>query len=307
MPRSHDIKNDLSLLFVILVWGFNFPIIKIVLAVMHPHVMNLFRLWAAALALGGLHFWQQKKTGEAFFAPLRTHGWHLFGLGLVGYLFYQFCFIVGVDNTTAGSAALILSSSPLWTAVAGHFFRFDIIRPLAWLGLLTTLVGAVVIVVGGTKVIDFSDATFLGNMVMMLAAVFWGSYTAFSKPLTRQISPAGITFLGLLFALPVLTVLGVTYFDTVQWDRLNGWIWAAIIFSGSLSTGLTVVIWNSSVKYVGPAHTAVYGNLVPVIALFSGAWLLSEPITLTQIAGGVLILGGLFVMRRTRRRIASPV
>ncbi len=305
MPRSHDLKNDLSLLFVVLVWGFNFPIIKIVLEVMHPHAMNLFRLWAAALALGVLHFWNQKKAGETFFAPLRTHGWHLFGLGLVGYLFYQFCFIVGVANTTAGSAALILSSSPLWTAVVGHFFRFDIIRPLAWIGLLTTLAGAVVIVLGSTKAIDFGDTTFFGNMVMMLSAVFWGSYTAFSKPLTRRISPTGITFLGLLFALPALTALGIAYFDTVQWDRLNGWIWLAIIFSGSLSTGLTVAIWNRSVKNVGPSHTAVYGNLVPVIALFSGAWLLSEPIALAQIAGGVLILGGLFVMRRTRRRVLS--
>ncbi len=305
MPRSSDIKNDLALLFVILVWGFNFPIIKAVLALMHPHAMNVFRLWAAALALGALHYVYQKRAGEAFFAPLRTHGWRLFGLGLIGYLFYQFCFIVGVDNTTAGSAALIMASAPLWTAVFGHFLRFDTLRPLAWIGLLITFAGAVVIVVGGTKAIDFGDTTFFGNVVMTVAAVFWGAYTVLSKPLTRQLSPVAITFLGLLFALPFLTMLAIPYFDSVEWNRLNGWIWVAIIFSGSLSTGLTVVIWNNSVKNVGPSHTAVYGNLVPFVALFSGAWLLAEPILLAQLAGGVLILGGLFVMRRTRQKVLS--
>ena len=305
MARSADLKQDLSLVLVTLIWGFNFPIIKIVLEVMHPHAMNVFRLWAAALALGIVHYVYQKRAGASFFAPLRTHGWPLLGLGLVGYLFYQLAFIIGVNNTTAGSAALLLSSAPLWTAIFGNIFGFDALRPLAWLGLLAALAGAVVIVLGSTKTIDFSNATFFGNAVMLIAAIFWGAYTAFSKPLTRHITPAAITFLGLLYALPFLTGLGVFYFDTVEWDQLNGWIWLAIIFSGSLSTGLTVVVWNAAVKRVGPSQTAVYGNLVPVVALFSGAWLLGESITFVQIAGGLLILGGLFLMRRARRLVQA--
>ena len=302
MKRSSALKHEFALLFTVLVWGFNFPVLKAALAVMHPHAMNVFRLTVSALVLGGLYAAQQRKAGESFFAPLRRHGWPLFGMGLLGYFFYQFVFIVGIDKTTAGSAALIMASSPLWTAVIGRLFQFDFLRPAAWLGLMTTLVGAGVIVLGSTKEIDFTDDTFAGNAIIMAAAVLWGSYTAFNKPLSRRATPISISFLGLFFALPLLYALGLPYFDTVQWDGVNGWIWLAIVFSGGLSTGLVVVFWNSAVKHVGPSHTAAFGNLVPIIALFSGALFLGEQITLAQVAGGALILGGLFVMRRTRRK-----
>ncbi len=300
MPRSSDKKNDLALLFTVLVWGFNFPVLKAALAVMHPHAMNVFRLTVSALVLGGLYVAQQKKAGESLFAPLRTHGWPLFGMGLLGYLFYQFCFIVGINKTTAGSAALIMASSPLWTAVFGRLFQFDFLSRAAWLGLFTTLLGAVVIVLGSAQEIDFSNEAFLGNAIIVVGAVFWGAYTAFNKPLSRHVTPISISFLGLLFALPFLYALGLPYFNTVQWDGINGWIWLAIFFSGGLSTGIAVAFWNTAVKHVGPSHTAVFGNLVPVIALISGALFLNETITLAQLAGGLLILGGLVMVRRHR-------
>lgn len=300
MPRSSETKSDLALLFTVLVWGFNFPILKAALAVMPPHAMNVFRLSVSALALGGLYVAQQRKAGASFFAPFRTHGWPIFGMGLLGFLLYQYCFIVGIDKTTAGSAALIMASSPLWTAVFGHVFRFDFLRPAAWLGLLTTLMGAVIIVLGSAEEIDFSNAAFLGNVIIVAAAVFWGAYTAFNKPLSRHVTPVSISFLGLLVALPFLYALGLPYFDDVVWDGITVWIWLAIIFSGGLSTGIAVALWNTAVKQVGPSNTAAYGNLVPLIALFSSAVFLGERIALAQLAGGAFILGGLVIMRRHR-------
>ena len=301
MPRRTLSKTDLSLLLIVLVWGFNFPLLKAVLAVMHPHAMNVLRLWVSALVLGALYYRSQKRAGAALLAPLRARTLPILALGLLGYFVYQVAFIVGVDNTTAGSAALIMASAPLWTTLFSHFFRFDVLTPKSWGGLFVTLVGAVVVVAGSTKTIDFSNATFFGNVMMVGAALCWGAYTAFSKPLTRRIAPVAVTFLGLLVALPFLTALGLPYFAMVDWQAVSGWIWLAIIASGGLSTGLAVALWHEMVKRVGPSHTAAYGNLAPVVALFSGAWLLGEPILPAQLAGGALILGGLYVMRRTRR------
>lgn len=301
MAGSSDLKYDLALLGTVLVWGVNFAVIKAVLEVMSPHAMNLFRLTVSAVALGVLYAMQQRKTDEPFWAPARQFGGRLFALGLLGFLFYQLCFIIGVDHTTAGSAALIMASSPLWTAFIGHVAGFDRVPRAAWLGLFTTLVGAIVIVIGSSKAIDFSNDTFLGNALMMGAAVLWGAYTAFSKPVSRSATPVSISFLGLLFALPFLIALGIPELDTIVWKQVNYWVWIAILFSGGLSTGLAVAIWNAAIKAVGPSQTAVYGNLVPVIALISGYVLLGETITGVQITGGVLILGGLLLMRRSRQ------
>jgi drug/metabolite transporter (DMT)-like permease len=96
--------------------------------------------------------------------------------------------------------------------------------------------------------------------------------------------------------------IGVPYLDTVAWPAVDLWVWGAIIFSGGLSTGLAFAIWNTAVKNVGASNTAVYSNLVPFIALLGGALFLDEPVAWIQVVGGVLIIGGLFVMRQRRRR-----
>ncbi len=300
MPPRSTLKYDLALLFAVLVWGINFVVIKAALGVMHPHVLNALRFLVSALVLGALYVWRQRRAGDPLLAPLRRHGRVLFGLGMLGFFFYQLSFIIGADLTTAGNAALIMASAPLWTAVFGHFARLEELRGGAWMGLLATFAGAALIVVGGTRSIDFSDETFVGNLLMVGAALLWGAYTAFSRPMTRRVTPTAVTFLGLLMALPFLLALSVPYVGDVEWERVTGWIWVAIVFSGGLSIGLAVVIWNAAVKHVGPSQTAVYGNLVPVVALISGALFLNEHIGPAQIGGGALILGGLLLIRRFR-------
>ena len=92
-------------------------------------------------------------------------------------------------------------------------------------------------------------------------------------------------------------LLGLPHMDPVWQLELSGTTWFAIAFSGLLSTGLAYSLWNLGIRQVGPSHTAIYTNLVPVITLVSSMWLLGESVTLWQLSGGVLVLAGLVVMR----------
>jgi len=293
--RSSAYKHDVALLFVVLVWGVNFPILKAALAVMHPHVVNIFRFIVSAGVLGGIYAARNDTWSVGFLAPVRSHALQIITLGLLGYVFYQISFIVGVNNTTAGSAALIMAASPLWTAILSRIAGYERLGKRAWVGLIISLVGTGLVVAAGAKNIGGS---LFGNLLMLLASVLWGAYTAFNKSVVHDVSPTGATFFGILVALPFLVGIGIPYFDTVQWARVDLWVWVAIIFSGGLSTGLAVAIWNTAVKNVGASNTAVYGNLVPLVALIGGALLLDETITWVQISGGALIIGAM-------RRVAA--
>ncbi len=299
-------RHDLSLLIVVLIWGLNFPILKAVLGSMDPHALNLFRLWMAALALGLVHLAHQRKAGRPFFAPLRTHFWKLLVLGMTGFFLYQVCFIEGLEKTTAGNAALIIATAPIWTGVIASTLRIEIIRPTEWLGIGATIAGAAIIIGGGSEIVGFSADMQRGNLILVLASICFGTYTTLCKPLSRSVNPSGMALMALLLALPLLTAVGLARIDSVDWDAITGWHWAAIAYSGCLSTGITIAIWNNSVRVVGAAHTSVYANLVPVIALILGAVLLHEPVSVVQLAGGGLILGGLYFVRRQRLRRTLP-
>lgn len=294
-------QSDALLLFVVLVWGLNFPVVKAVLGIMHPHALNAFRFVFSALVLGGVYAYRRRRTGAPFFEPLRTAFWPIAGLGILGFVLYQFCFIVGLDHTTAGNAALIMASAPLWTAVTGVLFRLESLTRASWIGLFVIFAGAAVIVLGGGRRIDLSSSTFVGNLIMLGAAVFWGAYTAFSRPVLRTVSATGLTFLALLFGLPFLFGLAVPYLDEIRWEAVTGWTWLAIVFSGGLSTGLAVALWNQAINDVGASQTAAYGNLVPLAALGFSVLLLGEHVTIAQLVGGGLIIGGIVWMRNAQR------
>lgn len=295
------LKYELALLFDVLVWGINFPILKVALVAMHPFVVNLFRFIFSLLVLGALHAWTHWRNRTPFLEPLRTHRRAILLLGLLGYVIYQLAFIEGLELTSAGSAALIMASAPLWTAVISQLRGYDRLNRLSWIGLLLSLFGTAIVVIYSPRALDFSEEVLLGNLLMTGAAMAWGAYTALSQPFVHRMDPASLTFFGLLLAYPILALLGLFHLDAVVWSGVDATIWAALIFSGTLSTGLTIAFWNHAIRHVGPSHTAAFGNLVPVVALMTGALMLGEPITLAQLLGGVGIIGGLLLMRRARR------
>jgi drug/metabolite transporter (DMT)-like permease len=292
-------KNDIALLSVVLIWGVNFPVIKVPLEVMPPFAANVFRFTTSVLFLGAYYAAQ---AGGDLFAPMRTHGKRIVALGLLGHVAYQVCFITGVHWTTAGSAALIMAASPLWTAVASQLRGYERLPPAAWGGLLVSLAGTGLVVVAGA---NLAGGTLAGNLLMLAASVFWGLYTAFNIEVVKDVSPAGFAFLSILVALPVLVALGVPTFGAIEWSRVGFTEWAALIFSGGFSTGVAYIIWAAAVRNVGPSSTAVYANLVPFVALLGGMLLLGESITFAQVLGGVLIIGGLVALRRSRQHTTA--
>lgn len=294
-------RYDAALLLVVLVWGLNFPIIKEPLEVMHPFTVNLFRFIVSVLTLGGLWAAEARRRGLAFWAPVRAMPATILGLGLLGHVGYQVLFILGIARTSAGSAALILASAPIWTALVGHALKIDRMRLAGWLGVVGSFAGVVVVVVAGQGEIDFSGDVFLGNLLILVGSVLWALYTVFSRPaLDRGAAPLGLAFFTVLAAFPILIGLGAATVSDTLWAGVTGWTWAALVFSGGLSSGLAYYLWNIAVQHVGPSQTAVFGNLVPFVALVAALLLRGTPITLPQLLGGALIVGGLVVMRRGR-------
>jgi drug/metabolite transporter (DMT)-like permease len=295
-------RREAELILVVLVWGINFVVIKIVLEVMHPHVLNVFRLFSAAAVLGYIHYRRTGRSLSAFWKPFKTDPRAFIVLTFLGWVFYQMAFITGLDLTSAENAAIIMSSAPIWTALLVMIIGVERLSGLAWLGLAVSIIGTGTVITIGSEEISISSELMLGNGVMLLAAMMWGSYTAITRPLVKRHSPLALTVLALILALPFMVALAVPFWSEVNWPQVTGLYWIAIIFSGALSTGVAIVFWNNAVRTLGASHTAAFGNLVPLVALVSGYFILDDRILPAQIAGGSLIILGLVIMRYARRQ-----
>lgn len=279
-----------SALAVALIWGVNVPVMKAAIAGLHPFTFNALRLSCSVLVLGVAEGLARRDE-----RPPTPWGTVVF-LALLTSVAYQALFIGGIARTSAGHTGFIVASGPLWTALAGRLMGVERLSARAWGGLALAFVGTVLVVAVGRG----GGATLVGNLLVLGAMLAWAVGTVHSRATLERFPAGRLAFLTSLVALPGHWLIAAPHLGEATRAALDAPLWAAVLYSGGLSTGLAYILWNASVKSLGPARTSAFTNLVPLVALgVAWAWLGERP-TWDQIAGGALILIGLASWRSRR-------
>ncbi len=300
MPRFRY-ASEIGLLAVVLVWGVNFAIIKVPLEVAPPYTVNLLRFVVSLAVLGALHVRDTRRRGVAAWATFGVGPWSVVGLGILGILVYQAGFILGIDRVSSGMGALLIATSPAWTAVTAHVLKLERLLTLGWVGFGVSLAGVGLVIAGnpGAEAAEAFGGQASGVALMLAAAMAWGVYTTLSRPLlARGASPLGLTFWGIVVSFPGLVLLAAPELGSVDWGLFGAAEVWALLFSGGLSTGIAYAIWNTSVLEVGSSRTAAVSNLVPFIGVVAGVVIQDDRVTVLQMVGGALIIAGVVVVRR---------
>ena len=109
-----------------------------------------------------------------------------------------------------------------------------------------------------------------------------------------------------LIALPLHLMFAVGNYGSSLPALQSPSLWLIVLYSGALSTGLALPMWNFGVRHAGAAHAAIIQNVIPVIAA-AVAWLSrGESVSKAQLFGGTLIIGGLIIMRIGRIAVPLP-
>ena len=300
--ETPDRRAEFALCIVVLIWGLNIPTVKYALGFVDALFFNALRLIISAVCLGIVDRIEARRESNRpeipWFAVVR--------IGLVGSLFYQVAFIKGIHYTTAGNTALLLASIPVWTGIVAFLMNEERLAWREWCGLICAFLGTSVVTFDGSA--NFSQSHMRGNLLILTASILWAVGTILTRRAMTGISPNRLAFLMTIVMLPFHLAIGLPGTSAADLEATGVLFWAAVFFSGALSTGLGYSLWNFGVKRIGSSHAAVFQNMAPVIALTASWLMLAEPIRSSQILGGVMILGGLFVMRASRRNSArSPI
>ncbi|MFP8489523.1 DMT family transporter [Gracilimonas sp. Q87] len=284
---------DLSLILVAIIWALNFSIVKVSLSEIDPYSFNVLRfIFATSL----LSYFARKKGYSL--KVKREHFWKLVGIGIIGNLFYQLFFIIGINYTYAANAAVMLGTIPIWVALLSQFFTDEKLTIFKALGVLFAFAGVALIIVGGQDNISFESETFLGNVITLTAAFCWGIYTILSRKYLRVYSALQYSAFMSMIGLISLTVIGLPFLIKLNWSGISLIGFGGILYSGALSIGIAYIIWNNGVKKIGAVRTAAYQNLVPVLGLIFGLVLLGEELTVLQYIGASSVIAGIILARK---------
>jgi drug/metabolite transporter (DMT)-like permease len=113
----------------------------------------------------------------------------------------------------------------------------------------------------------------------------------------RSYSPFKISAFVLLVGWVPLVLTGLP--QLLEQDfGLRPLVWAGLVFATLGPLVLTNVLWFTAVDRVGPSRATLATNLQPFLAAIFALVILSESMTLVQVAGGILIGLGLVLVRR---------
>ncbi|MEL6716350.1 MAG: DMT family transporter, partial [Planctomycetota bacterium] len=220
-------------------------------------------------------------------------------LGLTGHVVYQIGFVLGLDRTTAGTASLLIASSPIWTGLVAHLGGQERLGARSWAGLLVAFAGTATVAAASSGVSFGRDAA-IGNALCVAAAFGWGCYTAWNRPYLARESSTAMALWTMAVALPALWGLAVPAIAEGGFEAADRTFWLTALYAGGLGTGVAYVLWNVGIQGMGPARTAASTCLVPVIAVAIGATVLGEPVSALQGVGGAVVLTGLVMMGRAK-------
>jgi drug/metabolite transporter (DMT)-like permease len=283
---------NFRLVFVALVWGVNFSVIKFALADFHPLGFTVVRFALAALFLLAVML-----ENHESFAIERRDIFAIIRLGFLGITLYNILFMYGLKLTTAANSALLISLSPLFGALISAASGKERLTLRIVTGLALAMAGVVLIIRSHYGEPSYSSSEFAGDLLTLCATLTWALYTVTAKPLLEKYSAVKVTAYSLAAGSFLLLPLSLNGLINQPWSSISLLSWAALAFASFIAAGVAYVFWYQGVKNIGVTRTMVYHYLMPFAAVLFAAFALDERITVLQYFGGAGILSGVYLVQ----------
>ena len=300
-------RIDALLVLMVLIWGANFSVIKRAFLEISPQPFNALRLVIAALVFMAAIAWARRRARDASArvssvvhtaTDVTRRDWlDIAVLGLIGHFLYQICFVGGVAITSVSNAALIIGATPVVVALASALLGRERLGPLHWVGAALSVAGIYFVVGFGAA---FGGATIRGDLLVVGSIFCWATYTLGAGRLMSRHSPLYITGMTMVVGAIPYVAVALPQMLEVDWRQVSLGGWAALVFSALLALNVAYLIWYVAVRQLGPSRTAIYSNVVPIVAIAVAAVWLKEPLTRSKLAGAAAVLTGVFLTRLGR-------
>jgi drug/metabolite transporter (DMT)-like permease len=281
----------LLLVLTTLFWSGNFVLSRGMHADIPPLALSFWR-WALALAIMLAFSWRTFLGQRGIVYRERRF---IIIQGLLGVTGFNSLIYLAVQSTTAVNAVLINSCVPILIALCSLFINKEPLRLRQWAGILVSLSGVALIIVGGKLgslvELDFNQ----GDLLVLCAGLLWALYSVNLKRFPEELHPfsylLGIMIAGVIGILPFYFLeLAMGYGLTANLPTLTTIVYVAIFPSL-----LAFIFWNRAVRDIGANRAGVFIHLMPVFSSIMAIMFLGESIELFHLQGIALVFAGIFL------------
>jgi drug/metabolite transporter (DMT)-like permease len=276
-------------LFAVAVWGASFIATKIAVRQTDPFTVICLRFGIgipvlfAAVAGRGEFSWPGWRAVLQFVA-----------IGTLGITVHQWLQVTGLVTAQASTTAWIITATPLTIALVGWVALGERLGWHQWLGIGLGTTGVLMVVSHGDwRALTAGSFGSIGDLLVSLSTITWAVFSVSSRKALQRHAAAPM----MLF---VMT--GGWFMSAIPWVLTGGLGrvglltpsgWTAIVFLGVLCSGLAYVYWYDALRVLPTAKVGSLLYLEPLVTMVVAAALLGEPIMLSSVVGGLVILAGI--------------
>lgn len=289
---------------VYLIWGSTYLAIRIAIETLPPFFMAAVRFLLAGAILMTWARWRGADW------PTRKE-WR--NTAVVGFMLLTVgngAVVWAEQWVASGLAALLIATTPIWIVLVDWVFG-DGVRPGPWLvlGLVWGLMGVGLLVSGQGMGLSTPQER-IGAIVVLAGSFSWAAGSIFARDAAMPSSPVVATAAEMLVGGALLMVVaGISgelgHLDLSHVSMRSALALAYLIVFGAL-IAFSAYIWL--LKVAPAAQVSTYAYVNPVVALFLGWAVLSEPITRRTILAAAVILSAVMLINarvRARRSVSS--
>ncbi len=253
-----------------LVWGCNWPVLKLGVTELAPLTFRGATLPFAALGL----LLAARLSGDSIRIP-REHWGKVLALALFNIAAWNGLILFGVQQMPAGRSAILAYTMPVWTVLFGMALLHEPLSMRKIIGLVLGMLGMAVLLGEDVRHITRSP---MGTLFILAAAISW----AFGTVLLRRWKPPvpQNTLTGWMMLIGWLPIaVCVPLFDEHPISSLahmSGTAWFAVLYNIFLAGTVAHWAWFTMARTLPVAVSSLSSLPVPVVGVLSGILFLGE-------------------------------
>jgi drug/metabolite transporter (DMT)-like permease len=279
---------------MVLLWSGNYVVGKLVLREIPPLMLVCLRTVISGLLVTPVVWYRLKHTDKR--PPWRDLGIVLL-LGFFGITMNQFCFVIGLGQTTVTHSAIIMSTIPIFVLLTGAVFGMERITGPKVAGMSIAILGIMVLQRFRPEAHSASRPTVLGDFFVLLCAVLLAGMTAFARRLWRGDAMA-IVAVGYISGAIAFTPVLFWQAHTFDLRTVTPATWAGVLYMAGCCSVICYLIYNYALHHIAASRVAATQYMQPFLATMLAVLILGERLTAPVVAAGGMIIGGVLVTER---------
>ena len=260
-----------ALVAIWLIWGLNWVVMKTANTYFPPILFVTWRFGSGALILLAVAYMKKIPLPDAKLLPF------IIITGIFQLTLNNVCAQVGMQSVSAGMAAVLNYTAPLWTAILAHFALNERLTRKKIFGIFLAILGLYVLM--GLQGVDDLSAAFiivLGAMIMAVSNII-------VKLRLTKCDMIQLTTWQMVFGALTLVI----YSSLFPQGEIN-WCLPAVlcvIYNGALASALAFFLWNYVLMHIEASTASIATLVAPVVGVLGGVVFLGEPLTVHIISG----------------------